>query len=300
MSHLPVTYYFHLESLPDDLRPYIMQEFAGAGAKHLVLTDSLLARIAAKPNFADTLMKEMADFGMTFLDSHAQFGHCIDLNCPFPEKRKVTLALHKLTLEICSYMKVGTITMHVGNFRRSVYGDVPHETQTNMIKEALAELLPVAEKCGITICIENIWFPSNSPDALLDIKKEFPTGYLGFCYDAGHANIMAKGCNYPTSAAHTGWEDTGDGTPVWENQALEKMLPYVVNCHLHDNDGSIDSHYLPGMGSVDWNHVCSLLAKAPKLRVIQSEVVPTLDNVTIVNLTRKFSELSQLINGKHI
>ena len=295
MSRLPVTYYFHLESLPDDLRPYIMQEFAGHGAKHLVLTNDLLARIAKKPHFADTLKKEMADFGMTFLDSHAQFGNGIDLNCPFPEKRRMILALHKLTLEICAYMNVGTITMHVGNFRRSVYGDVPHETQRNLIKEALAELLPVAEKCGITICIENIWFHSNTPEALLDIKKEFPTEYLGFCYDAGHANIMAKGCRYPTSCAHTAWEDTGNGSPVWENQALEKMLPYVVNCHLHDNDGSRDAHHLPGMGNVDWDHICPLLGKAPKLRVIQSEVIPNTENVTIANLTRKFDELSSMI-----
>ena len=51
------------------------------------------------------------------------------------------------------------------------------------------------------------------------------------------------------------------------------MLPEIVNCHLHDNDGSTDAHRIPGNGTLNWNKVIPLLKSAPKLQVIQCEVL---------------------------
>ena len=143
-----------------------------------------------------------------------------------------------------------------------------------LTQEALSELLPEAEKCGITICIENIWFRINTPDMLLKIKSHFPTPNLGFCYDAGHANLMTNGRAFADGAASKAWGMFGE-TPDWDDPILEKMLPHIVNCHLHDNDGFEDSHQLCGKGNVDWKKVVSLLKTAPRLKNIQCESIST-------------------------
>ena len=50
------------------------------------------------------------------------------------------------------------------------------------------------------------------------------------------------------------------GLPTpWEHDVLDRMLPHIVNCHLHDNDGTDDQHLLPGDGTLDWTAVAALL-----------------------------------------
>jgi sugar phosphate isomerase/epimerase len=70
------------------------------------------------------------------------------------------------------------------------------------------------------------------------------------------------------------------------------MLPEIVNCHLHDNDGSSDAHMTPGKGTIDWKKVISLLKRAPKLQAIQCEVLMRPDD-TPAEICRKFAELGE-------
>ena len=294
MFKVPVTYLFDFEHVSDKMRPYIMEEFSSAGAKHLVLSDTLIKRIINQSGFEDTLLKEISDAGMSFCDAHAPFSAAQDLNCPYDTKRSMMVSRLKLALEICSFMKVDTITIHVGNNHYEGTSHIPDEVHINWIKEALSQLLPAAEKLGITICIENIWFSINTPDVLNSIKAEFPTPALGFCYDSGHANIMDNGRLQSTGNAWTGWQASGKDVPLWEDKALEKMLPHVVNCHLHDNDGTRDAHTLPGKGNINWEHIIKLLKTAPRLKVIQSEVIPVHSGIYVRELVEKFNELAEL------
>ncbi len=268
MSSVPVTFLHEFDSINDRIRPLIMREFAANGAKYLVLTDTLIKQILGKVSLERQLMKEMDAEGLSFMDAHAPFGPYLDLNCPIPEARPEMLLRHKLTLQICASMGVKTITIHTGN--DVAYPEYPLEEQFDAIKRSLDELLPIAESLGITICIENIWFKINTPERLLAIKECFPTDALGFCYDAGHANLMDKGRNFPDSNPFKAW---GGDTPSWDNTILEKMLPHVVNCHLHDNDGIRDLHHNIGRGTINWPHIVGLLKQAPRLKVVQSEVL---------------------------
>ena len=291
MFKVPVTFYFDFGSIGETARPYIMAEFARYGAKHLVLAEPFITRIINTPGFEDTLLQEMSDNDLSFCDAHAPFGTLLDLNCTETPKRAMMIARHKLILEICQYMKVDTITIHLGNNRGP---ELSEEKHVGLMKESLNELLPLAEKLGITICIENIWLPVNTPDILNSIKAEFPTEALGFCYDSGHANIMSNGVKYATGTAWNAWTRVGYTVPRWEHKALEKMLPHVVNCHLHDNVGFNDAHILPGRGNIDWPHIIGLLKKAPRLKVVQSEVTPVRTGTFIRELVEKFDELAEL------
>jgi len=68
----------------------------------------------------------------------------------------------------------------------------------------------------------------------------------------------------------------------------------MVNCHLHDNDGSGDSHSLPGDGNVNWNEVIPALKKAPRLQVIQCEVKMAAHHYSVKQVCRKFAELGEI------
>ena len=289
MFSVPVTFVYEFHRTDDLIRPYILHEFAANGAEYMVLSDSLLAEILLRPALKKTLAKELADEGLSFCDSHAPFGPYLDLNCPVKEARGEMLLRLKLVLEIAASFGVRTMTIHTGN--ETHYPDVPLEEQYDWIKRSLEELLPFAEKLKIAIAVENIWFRINTPDRLLGLKKEFPSEFLGFCYDSGHANLMAKGRSFPDSAPYQAW---GVTPVVWEERALEKMLPEIITCHLHDNDGAFDRHRNPGLGTIDWPHIIGLLKQAPRLQCIQSEVLPLGGHDAIRDVVEKFRELGEL------
>ena len=284
---VPVTFLFDFEHTNDFSRPYIMHEFAVNGAKHLVLSDTLIRQMLFDRNLADKLRTEMANEGLSFMDAHAHFGKYLDLNCPVPEARAEAVARLKTQLYMIASMGVNTITIHTGN--ETPYPEYDLEVQFDCIKRSLSELLPLAEALKITICIENIWFKINTPERLLAVKEAFPTDALGFCYDAGHANLMKVPRDSQNSAPCRVWGDSV--ADAWDDAILEKMLPHVVNCHLHDNHGWNDEHLNPGSGTIDWKKIVSLLKKAPRLQVIQSEVIPVRAHTSVKELCDTFRDL---------
>ena len=58
-----------------------------------------------------------------------------------------------------------------------------------------------------------------------------------------------------------------------EEKIAERLRPYIVNCHIHDNYGARDDHDLPGNGTIDWKRIVPILLNAPRIQSIQSEVL---------------------------
>ena len=288
MPAVPLTFLYEFNNTDDRTRCQVFHEFASNGARALVLSDYLLSRMMAERSFGKKIREETGAEGLFFADAHAMFGRYLDLNCPVAEARPEMILRQKLALHMASDMGIETITIHVGN--EAAYPEYPLEEQFDCVRRSLDELLPCAENLGIVICIENIWHQIDTPDRLLAVKEQFPVDALGFCYDSGHANLMDRGRDFPDSNPFRTW---GEVTPVWEDRALEKMLPHVVNCHLHDNNGVTDQHRLPGHGTVDWNHITSLLARAPRLKVVQSEVLPVREKESIRDICAAFARLAE-------
>ena len=288
MFPVPITFYYDFKTLDAGQRQCVMAEFAANGAKHLVLTHDLINMIMADITMADTLNKEMSNARLSFVDAHAPFGQFMDLNCPEEPFRSQLLMRHKLHLKIAADMGVNTLTIHVGN--DYYYPHLPLDKHIALMAEALDEILPVAEDNRITVCIENIWCRSNTPEVLLELKRRFPTDILGFCFDAGHANQMDKGRLYERNSAYDSYILV-DARPEYDDRIQEKMLPYTVNCHLHDNDGQYDTHINIGDGNTDWQKVVSLLEKTPHLKCIQSEVVPLRNRIPVKDICQAFHRL---------
>ena len=121
----------------------------------------------------------------------------------------------------------------------------PGETARDAFREgglaASAEFLArIGEKAGIRFLIENMPPPMFGSDArvLRRIVEEVSSPHLGLAYDVGHATIA--------------------GDPLG---TLRAMGPRLWGVHLHDNDGTEDGHYLPGMGVVPFPAVARGLAE---------------------------------------
>lgn len=277
MFKAPLTYYISSTTHWDPkVRSILMNEFAARGEKHLVFSDGLIMLCMRDFSQVKMLREEMDAAGLTFVDSHAPFGPPNDLNCPFEEIRSRMIAYNVLCMEFAAEFGVKTITIHAGNNHFPGGIEVPVSKHVDYMKDSLDRLLPHAERLGMTICIENIWFTCNTGECLLKVKEAFPTDALGFCYDVGHANLTLKDRGTDENAAVKAWRTVGNTGPVvWQPDLLKDMLPHIVNCHIHDNNGIRDEHLPPGLGNVDWSYVIPMLNNAPRLQCLQSEAFMT-------------------------
>ncbi len=85
-----------------------------------------------------------------------------------------------------------------------------------------------------SIYIENVL--EAEPYMLLDLMKNIKNPAIKLCIDVGHANAMASA-----------------ETPV--TKWIEILAPYIGHFHLHNNDGTGDSHSAFDEGSMDMKEV---------------------------------------------
>ena len=91
--------------------------------------------------------------------------------------------------------------------------------------DRLKRLVEKAEKCNVTIALENL-----RKTSYLDFAfKQIDSPKLKLCYDSGHENCFTK-----------------------EGDVLDRFGDKLICLHLHDNDGSGDQHMLPGEGTINW------------------------------------------------
>ena len=215
----------------------------------------------------------------------------LDLICVFEEERPALFVRQKMALTIAAELGCKTVTIHTG--ADHLFPEIPFEKHISRACDMLEKLLKEAEKLNITLCVENGWGKLTSLDVLLMLNDRFHCSNFGFCYDSGHANIMDSGRLFTEGEAYSRWKAIGVEIPPWEDAAvrLERMLPNVVNCHLHDNYGNKDQHALPGNGNVKWEKIIPLLRRAPRLQAIQSEVNLERNALSVKSVTQAFEKL---------
>ena len=138
-----------------------------------------------------------------------------------------------------------SITIH-GNM---LYGTPDISKIKAMNVEYFKRHLELAEQCGVSIAIENMFDKRKDftrvrryladTNELLDLVdtlgKDF--GNVGVCWDFGHAN------------------ETSTNQP----QALRMIGKRLIATHVNDNYGILDDHLLPYMGQVKWKPIMETL-----------------------------------------
>ncbi len=109
--------------------------------------------------------------------------------------------------------------------------------------EFYTKLIPDAQKHGVTICLENMFFTTKSQlceascsdaDEALEYIEELNriagTECFAFCFDLGHATVLGKNIRH----------------------YLNVLGKHVRAVHIHDNDGRQDLHMMPYSCSTNW------------------------------------------------
>ena len=120
---VPLTYYFPWVKGSREERKQWMREFAEANANHIVLSSELLGKGCGDTGFLLDFSRDMREFGLDFVDSHALWGTWSDPGMPLEEWRGALLLRHRLAFQFCLRFGVETMAFHTGNTFNSIFGE---------------------------------------------------------------------------------------------------------------------------------------------------------------------------------
>ena len=168
--------------------------------------------------------------GIEFCQSH---GILVIYHKDNPRKTEYCLKVTEKMIEVCQYLECKAIVIHpwIG----SQFG-ASKEEEINVNMELYRRLMPTAKRCGVKICLENLWekqngeyvdapcIDANEACMYIDrLNEEAGEDVFGFCLDIGHTKFYH--------------------TDIYEFiKTLGKRLTVT---HLHENDGNSDAHLVP-------------------------------------------------------
>jgi sugar phosphate isomerase/epimerase len=130
--------------------------------------------------------------------------------------------------DLISVFEPWSVVCHTG-YDRKRYGEVQYEWLDTAL-ETWAPLVKDLQGTRTTLMMENVY--EKTPEMLYRIISGLDAEKVGFCFDTGHMNAFSD----------TNMAD-------W----LKALGPFLKQCHLHDNDGTTDSHLAIGAGKIDFD-----------------------------------------------
>lgn len=222
---------------------------------------------AAALDSADTLspdkLKKMLEYTPS-ISFHAPF---MDL-CPGAidhRIREATIFRFNQILGAAETLSPACIVFHSG-YEKWKYG----LSVNQWLEKSLETWGPIndrAKNLGVKIGIENIF--EDTPENLKLLMKEMSSGNFGVCFDTGHCNLFSK-------------------VPL--DDWLNNLGPYIIELHLHDNDGSADQHLPIGDGTFDFRTLLSSLKHDPQL-------IYTIEAHSPERVLKSLSRLHELISS---
>ena len=164
--------------------------------------------------------------GLAVENAHAPFDRCNALWIPGEEGDRAAADLIAC-VEDCADAEVGTLVVHLTD------GAAPPPCSP-LGPLRLRPVVETAERRGVRLAFENLRHPLH----LKRVLDTFDSPAVGLCYDSGH---------------HHGWGRETD----W----LFEYGSRLFALHLHDNDGTRDSHAVPFDGGIDWKALSSRIAR---------------------------------------
>lgn len=150
-----------------------------------------------------------------------------------PKARELAASRYRQAIRLAHDYGAETVVIH-GGYHPFIYFPVWYVEQSiEFWKDFLAD------DPGVQIVLENVL--EEEPEMLRDILRGVNHPRLGMCLDIGHVNAYS-------------------GRPVM--QWLEVCAPYIRHFHIHNNDGSRDSHSPLTQGSIPMG---TFLARADAL-----------------------------------
>jgi len=179
------------------------------------------------------------------LSLHAPF---MDLNpgAVDPMVRSVTQVRFRQLLNVAAILKPRAAVFHAAYDRWRYSGR--KDVWLDYSVDTWRKVMDAAAKIGLRVAVENVF--DEDPDALGMLIEKIDNPDFGFCFDTGHFNIFSK---------------------VPMEQWFKALGRYLVEVHLHDNDGTADSHWAVEQGTFDFEEFFMLMNEHAPIPVFTIE-----------------------------
>lgn len=160
-----------------------------------------------------------------------------------PKARELARHRYRQAIAVARRYGAEKVVLH-GGFVPLVYHPQWYEEQSILFWKEFAAEIPEE----MTVCLENVLEPT--PQMLLNVVQAVDSERLRLCLDVGHANAYSK---------------------ISVMEWLEESAGFLSHLHIHNNDGTGDTHSSLQEGSIPMK---ALLRRAWQLR---PEVTATLE-----------------------
>jgi sugar phosphate isomerase/epimerase len=169
------------------------------------------------------------------LTLHAPF---MDLNpgAVDPMVRSVTQVRFRQILNVAAILKPRASVFHAAYDRWRYSGR--KDVWLNNSIDTWQKVMEAASNVGMRVAVENVF--DEDPEALRMLIEKIARPDFGFCFDTGHFNLFST---------------------VSMEQWFKSLGRHLVEVHLHDNDGSADSHRAIGSGDIDFGKFFELMRR---------------------------------------
>jgi sugar phosphate isomerase/epimerase len=170
------------------------------------------------------------DLGLRIDSIHGHFGDDLDPSSEDETIRTYSVGVYEFEADFCRRLGGDLVVVHPSPSQSPV-GNL--ERRYAQLRKSFDELAEAGERMGVRYAFENM--PGYHPvgaDAARLVREVAAAGSdrIVFLLDTGHAHM-------------TGGLDA----------AIRAAGPHLKYTHVHDNDGTHDTHLLPYHGTIDWN-----------------------------------------------
>lgn len=191
--------------------------------------------------------------------------------------RETVIDIAKDMLRLCQLTKGKWLTVHIGDCgaERS-----RKRERLDLAISSFTKLLEGLNDNDTVICLENMpllkdqgkFFLGESYEDIIYVIEKLNSPKIKALFDVGHANINQSFVPF-----------------------LEKIVPYIMGIHIHDNFGKNDNHYLVEGGNINWKDFVRIASKVDSDRVIP--LIIELKNSNISDIFKSKIILENYLKG---
>ncbi|MFO7730960.1 MAG: sugar phosphate isomerase/epimerase family protein [Spirochaetia bacterium] len=176
--------------------------------------------------------------GLDMNDLHGAVGIFSDWSSPIELRRRTGVGQIKNRIQMTAELGGDAVVLHLPEGRLTA-GD----GWMNPARRSLYDLESTAREAGVRVALENLPTPGHM-EAMLGLCAEYPSEFVGICYDSGHGNMAGNGLDLLDQLVDMGGQGNGSR---------------LAALHLHDNLGNQDDHLPPLWGNIDWQRCMGIL-----------------------------------------
>ena len=243
-----------------------------------VSSEGVINTNSTKPE-CEIIRKKIDDSGI-FVDSIATGMSWSDSPTSDDESiRKKSISLHQDAIKVASYLECKALLFVPGVVKSPISPEiVRYDRALERLREAINQMLPIAEDLNVDLCMENVWNGFfYSPIELRDFVDSFDSSRLGVYLDIG--NLIGYQ-QYP---------------PHW----IELLNSRIKRVQIKDFQENFDwtgsfSFCDIGAGDVPWRETIAALNSIEYNSTIIAEMLPWDETI----LSRTSAAMDQLFNFK--